>query len=101
MSGCLCPTQSVPARVDKANWNGAQLDSTCSKNCLANGIPVTMPRTPPFLQNGHRCKHESAEIALRNVSPGEIFSRCCEEQEALVVLNKNSQHLVGTTSKSN
>ena len=45
----------MPARVDRANWNGAQVDSTCSMNCLAkvlatnrrNKVPVAMPRTPP------------------------------------------------------
>ena len=60
MSGCLsvttriaCPTQSVPARVDRANRR--------------NEVPVAMPRTPPppFLQSCHRCKHESAENASR------------------------------------
>ena len=55
-----CPTQSVPARVDNANWNGAQTLSTSAPNCLAkdfatslrNQVPVAIPRTPPsFFDN--------------------------------------------------
>ena len=50
-----CPTQSVPARVDNANWNGAQIASTAFPNWRANVLatklrkemPVAMPRTPP------------------------------------------------------
>ena len=50
-----CPTQSVPARVDNANCNGAQTASTSSLNCHARTfatsqrktVPVAMPRTPP------------------------------------------------------
>ena len=30
-----CPTQSVPALVEKANWNGAHARSTSLMNCLA------------------------------------------------------------------
>ena len=50
-----CPTQSTPARVDNANWNGAHASLTAVPNCLANVLatnrlkddPVAMPRTPP------------------------------------------------------
>ena len=50
-------TQSVPARVDSANWNGEHVRSTSDMNCRANvfptrrleAVPVAMPRTPPSL----------------------------------------------------
>ena len=50
-----CPTQSVPALVDSAYWNGAHSLSNCFMCCLIkilatnrlNELPVTMPRTPP------------------------------------------------------
>ena len=50
-----CPTQSVPALVDNANWNGEQTDSTVFPNCLAKVfainlrklVPVATPRAPP------------------------------------------------------
>ena len=50
----MCPTQSVPARVERANWNGEHAASISSPNCLAsvlattrrNEAPATMPRTP-------------------------------------------------------
>ena len=49
------PTQSVPARVERANWNGAQAASTALPNCFANvlatnlrkDVSVAIPRTPP------------------------------------------------------
>ena len=49
-----CPTQSVPVRVDKAYWNGANSSSKCELNCLARALatrrynehPVATPRTP-------------------------------------------------------
>ena len=48
-----CLTQSVPARVNSANWTGETL-STSSPNCLAKDfatslwkeVPVAIPRTP-------------------------------------------------------
>ena len=51
-----CPTQSVPARVDKAYWNGAHSASNTFMNCLASVLatsrrtvqPVAIPLTPPF-----------------------------------------------------
>ena len=50
-----CPTQSTPARVDSANWNGAHVSLTAVLNCLASVFatnrlkddPVAMPQTPP------------------------------------------------------
>ena len=50
-----CPTQSVPALVDNANWNWEQTDSTVFPNCLAKVfainlrklVPVAIPRVPP------------------------------------------------------
>ena len=55
MARTTCPTQSTPARVEKANWKGEHAASTSSPNCLArvlatnrrNTVPVAMPRTPP------------------------------------------------------
>ena len=49
------PTQSVPALVDKANWNGEHTVSTVLPNCrakhlatsLLKAIPVAIPLTPP------------------------------------------------------
>ena len=50
-----CPTQSVPARVDNANWKGAQALSTSDMICLDNvfatslrkDVLVAIPRMPP------------------------------------------------------
>ena len=49
------PTQSVPARVERANWNGAHTASTAFPNWRASvlatnlrkAVPVAIPRTPP------------------------------------------------------
>ena len=51
-----CPTQSVPALVDSANWNGAHSASNTFMNCFANVLatrrrrvqPVAIPLTPPL-----------------------------------------------------
>ena len=51
----MCPTQSVPARVDNAYWNGAHSASNSEANCFARvratnlrtEHPVAIPRTPP------------------------------------------------------
>ena len=51
----MCPTQSVPALVDRAYWNGAHSFSNAFMNCFASALatkrrsvqPVAMPLIPP------------------------------------------------------
>ena len=51
----VCPTQSVPALVDRVYWNGAHSSSNAFMNCFASALatkrrnvqPVAMPLIPP------------------------------------------------------
>ena len=54
----------MPARIDKAYWNGEHSSSKCELNCLANALatrrrnehPVAMPPTPPsFFESAVNC----------------------------------------------
>ena len=41
----MCPTQSVPARVDNAHWNGAHSASNSEANCFARVLATSRQRT--------------------------------------------------------
>ena len=49
VNGHYNPTQSVPARVERANWNGEHTSSTSLMNCrpTVKEVLVAIPRIPP------------------------------------------------------
>ena len=42
-----CPTQSMAACVDNANWNGAHTASTSLLNCFARDLPINPRKMVP------------------------------------------------------
>ena len=84
------PTQSVPALVERAYWNGAHSCSNVLANCLArvlatkrlSELPVAVPLTPP---SGFAKRCESSAHQRIHVISGGILARaktrdCFEEQ---------------------
>ena len=80
MARTTCPTQSTPARVERANWKREHAASTSSATNRRNTVPVAMPWTPPSrFESSHGGGHERPEN-IQNGSACEIFDSLREEQ---------------------
>ena len=71
-----CPTQSLPALVDNANWKGEQTDSTVFPNCLAKVFAINLqklvlvgiPRAPPSFFWNKNCRTSRSSKQTFNIS---------------------------------
>ena len=77
----MWPTQSVPALVDTANWNGEQIDSTVLANCRARYLATSVRKTmrnssdnPSGLCNVVKVPPSTLGPPWAELSTGEVFA---------------------------